>query len=509
MFKFIKSKKTYLISFGLALAVFAGLQYQARGVFADPDGFYHAKVSQLLVHGNLTDQYIWMPFTTWANGFADQHYLYHLLLSPFNQVDSLPVSIVIFGIIFFIALLVLFYKFKVSGVIWWAALILFGSVDFIFRLNLVKANALSLVLMFLVLILLLQWQQNRSKINLLLMSAASFIFVWTYGGFVFLPVLVGGYVLAIYITQKKFDLWPLLIIILGIGLGMLFHPHSGHLIESLGNQLFQTGLRAGSEVPAGNEWLQYNLFWFVKSNLIVLIVWLFSIGIIIHKLIRSKLSWQEIWLQILAIFFFFLAMQHRRFIEYFVPFAVLASAIVFEPFFSKIEWQEVKNTIKKYWQFRFVLLFVTITITLTFGWNFNQVASYVKQGTSSHQYEHAAQAIAEQSNPGDMVLNTQWDQFPQLWYWNSKNYYMAGMDPTFMYLQDPVRYWQWRKIADDNTDDWKDATATHLMIKESLATKFIFIETDRNSNIIEFLDQYPQFFEPFFSEDNIAVYKVL
>ncbi len=508
LFKFIKFKKTYLISFALALAIFGWLQYQSWGVFSDPDGFYHAKVSQLLIHGDLTDRFIWMPFTTWATQFADQHYLYHLLLAPSSTENLLPLSIILFGLVFFATFLTLMFRLKARGIIWWSVLLLLGSVDFIFRINLVKANTLSLALMLGMLILLISWQDKRSVLKSALIALVSFVFVWTYGGFVFLPALVGGYLFSILVLKKRLDYLPFLAMLLGVTAGMFFHPHSSHLLQSLSNQLFQTGLGAGSEVPAGNEWLAYNLDWFIKSNLILLIIWASALLLTIKKLINKTLQWEELWLQLLALFFLILAVLHRRFIEYYVPFAVIASAVTITPYFLRVKWTDVKESFSKYWQFKFVVTFVVLSIIFAFQWNFGQSASFLNDGTGVNHYKEAAEVIANSSNQGDIVLNTQWDQFPQLWYWNSKNFYIAGMDPTFLYLQEPERYWQWRKIADDNPEDWTDVEQTYRLIKDDLDTKFVFVEIDRNPDIDLWMNANSQYFENIYSTNELSVFKV-
>lgn len=501
----------FLTCFLLGLIVFTALQFRARGVFSDPDGFYHAKVSQLLQHGQLTDAFAWLPYTTWAHGFADQHYLYHLVLIPFNTAQALPVSVVVFGLLFFAAFIALLHKLKTPGVVGWVLLMLLGSVDFLFRINLVKANTLSLALMCVTLLLLIAWQQKKSALLAALIALTSFVFVWTYGGFVFLPLLVGGYCLAMLISHKKIDYIPFLAMVGGIAFGLLLHPHAGHLLESLSNQLFQTGLRAGSEVPAGNEWLSYNLSWFIKSNIVVLFLWLMSFAVAVKKFINKDLDWPSLWLQIIAVAFLGLALWHRRFIEYYIPFAVLATAVTLSPYLIRIRWTDIKNAFLGHWQFQIAAVLVSSGVVFSFGWNFNEALKALQDGTKYDAYKGAAEAIAGASAEGDMVINTQWDQFPQLWYWSSKNNYIAGMDPTFLYLQEPEKYWQWRKISDDEPDEWESIEQLHDLA-QSLQGKYLFVETARNPEIEDYIkinDTASNFFSLLYEKDGTVVYQVI
>jgi hypothetical protein len=53
------------------------------------------------------------------------------------------------------------------------------------------------------------------------------------------------------------------------------------------------------------------------------------------------------------------------------------------------------------------------------------------------------------NTPGTVVFNTQWEQYPFLYFWNSQNIYVAGIDPTLMYSVNARRYWLWSHVASD------------------------------------------------------------
>jgi magnesium-transporting ATPase (P-type) len=87
----------------------------------------------------------------------------------------------------------------------------------------------------------------------------------------------------------------------------------------------------------------------------------------------------------------------------------------------------------------------------------------------------------------------------------------AGMDPTFLYLQDPDKYWAWRKIADDNPDDWTDPAQIYDIIKNQLHSKFVFVESNRNSDLPNFIDDNDpsgNYFHKFYSQGNLVIYQV-
>ena len=48
---------------------------------------------------------------------------------------------------------------------------------------------------------------------------------------------------------------------------------------------------------------------------------------------------------------------------------------------------------------------------------------------------------------GERVFQTDWDDFPRLFYYNTHNTYLVGLDPTYMQLYDPESYDLWVLIT--------------------------------------------------------------
>jgi hypothetical protein len=63
------------------------------------------------------------------------------------------------------------------------------------------------------------------------------------------------------------------------------------------------------------------------------------------------------------------------------------------------------------------------------------------------RYSGASKWLAENTPQGARVFATDWDDFPELFYWNTHNSYLVGLDPTYMYLYDGPLYLEWRAIT--------------------------------------------------------------
>ncbi len=65
-----------------------------------------------------------------------------------------------------------------------------------------------------------------------------------------------------------------------------------------------------------------------------------------------------------------------------------------------------------------------------------------KLGYSPYRFKAAADWLRENSGPGEIVFHSHWDLFPDLFFWNTHNRYIGGMDPIFQYAYDEGLYWK-------------------------------------------------------------------
>ncbi|MDQ3018614.1 MAG: hypothetical protein M3Q64_01950 [bacterium] len=494
------------------------MQYTAGFRFADPDGFYHAKVAQLIQGGMLSDSFPWLQFATWNNYFADQHYIYHVLLIPFASIQLLPWSVVVFSALSITVFALLLRQFRVKYVWLWVILLLIGSVDFLFRINLVKANTLSLVLLFAAIMTIVHYRQSSPSHywrGITILAIISALFVGTYGGFVFLPVIAGLYLALELVIYRKVSWWIVTAIALGIGAGIFLHPQHSSLLHHLYDQIFNTGLGAGSVVPAGSEWLPFNLDWFFKSNSLLIVAFILNAVVLLVE-IKSIFRHQKkdnlfrIWLFLITVLFLGLTLWHRRFIEYWAPFAILSAALALKPYLAQIDILKFRQAVVFSREVGIATVLIVVMVGYAGYYNVSHVVLSLRGGEKGLEYKAAAEWLAGHSQPGEVVLNTQWDQFPALFYWNSKNYYIVGMDPTFMYVHSPSLYWQWRKIADDNPSDWQSLKQVHGIMRNDLRSTWLFVDKNRNADIYEYVlqDITGEYFESAYTDDQFAVIRV-
>ena len=71
------------------------------------------------------------------------------------------------------------------------------------------------------------------------------------------------------------------------------------------------------------------------------------------------------------------------------------------------------------------------------------------QGSKPYQRYAAASAWLEENTPaGARVFQTDWDDFPRLFFYNTHNTYLVGLDPTYLQLYSADLYDRWVEITD-------------------------------------------------------------
>ncbi len=480
---------TTLIYFAFALFVvgfFSLMQFVPSAGFADPDGFYHAGMARLMAEGKAAGEFPWAYFSTLREQYGNQHYIYHLLLRPFTSTVGMHVSVVLFSSAMVFGLVWLLHKLGVRYAWAWGLFAMGSSIDFLFRINVVKANTLSLLLLFAAVWLLVK----KKYVWLLPLSA---LFVWVYGGFVFLPAMAGIYLVSFLVPHKKIQVKPMLWVVAGIAIGLIIHPHFPDLATHLYYQLFQSGLGAGLHVPVGNEWNPYGLPELISSNglAILLFVIASAISVVEFDRLRKENPNQAVavlFLWLTSVFMLLLSVRSRRFVEYSAPFLVIFSAYSLRHALSENAWVYVKDA----WQMlhvKAVTMLMAGIIVIVMLFNATKVWQWLDAATSPETLRGSAQWLASNTNPGQIVFNTKWDDLPQLFYWNSHNYYIIGLDPTFLHVYSPELYWKWRQLADNDPAKFNNSyNELRQILQNDFQTKYIILENGRDSALKAFLD---------------------
>jgi hypothetical protein len=147
--------------------------------------------------------------------------------------------------------------------------------------------------------------------------------------------------------------------------------------------------------------------------------------------------------------------ESRRFVEYFPPFALIFAAFAWAPLLP------ASDELSQVGQTRLVrlapplILAGLIAAGMVMG--LPAVADSLRDSRDYRTYADASAWLVQNTAPGERVFQTDWDDFPRLFFYNTHNTYIVGLDPTYLQLYDPVLYDRWVRITEANVDDLSDA----------------------------------------------------
>ncbi len=426
--------------FVLMLALY--LPLQASGSFADPDSFYHLKMAELIAARGPIRDFIWLPFTTLASSYADHHFLYHVLLIPFIKIfgsfSGMKIATAAFAALAIAGLSWSMRSLRIRFSMLFA--ILTGIMaPFIFRIGLGKASALGVLLLVVGLTLALRRRAWP-------LALVAFIYVWTHGGW---PALLVLGTLAIIVISWKGGpratchalRAPLAALWLGTLAGLVINPFFPANLKFYWEQIVQIAVvNYSDKIGVGAEWYPYAPGQLASG--LALLCFLAAVVVVVIPLVLLKEKDRErikisSMLTAAAVLFLFLTLRSKRHVEYFVPLAVFALASWLTELRVASFWLRAKRQI--------VTLILgsccLIAISGTFAYHdLVKTRQDLSGGYDLDLYKKAAQYLKANTLPGEIVVHADWDDFPPLFYWDDQNRYIMGLDPTFLYRQDPGLY---------------------------------------------------------------------
>jgi hypothetical protein len=133
--------------------------------------------------------------------------------------------------------------------------------------------------------------------------------------------------------------------------------------------------------------------------------------------------------------------QARRFVEYFPPFTLIFAAFAWFPLLESqpAEISRVPATL----QTRLPFIVLLISVSLGLFRTLPVARSRMDNLKPYDLYAGASRWLEQNTAEGELVFQTDWDDFPRLFFYNTHNTYLIGLDPTYMQMYDEDRYDLW------------------------------------------------------------------
>jgi hypothetical protein len=372
-----------------------------------------------------------LPLTTLnEQNYVDHHYLFHLFLVPFTFGDlrvGAKLAAVIFSSLGIVSLFALLVSYNVPYRWLWLAPLVASSEPFLYRMSMTRAPALSLALLGLGTYLILRRKH-------ILLALLSFAFVWFYSLFPLILAFAIAFTSATYIAERRIDLRAVLASSCGIIAGLFINPYFPKNLSLLYQHiLMKINTTSGYTVDVGVEWYPYETWIMLVSSVVACVIYFAALlAFDFRSRVRDA---KPLFFLIVSAMLLLMALKSRRFIEYWPPFAVVFAAFTFGPKFEQIDWAWLAKT-----RDRVIAAIATAVVAVAalgaMVGTVVQAHADVKSEADPYAYRGASEWIAENTPPGSMVFNTDWDDFPMLFYYNPNSVYIVGLDPTYLYDRD-------------------------------------------------------------------------
>lgn len=416
----------------------------------DNDGFFHIKFAWLMRTEGLKPNFAWLPLTILnQKEFYDHHFLYHVALIPFTYFADLRIgakwAAVIFSGLAFLAVWFLFHRQRVPYSWLWALALLGISDAFLYRMSITRPLSMSLAVLAIAFVWLLEGKYMH-------LTILSFLYVWMYDAFPLILVLGFLYTIAVAVIDRRIEYKPLLYIAAGILLGMLINPYFPENIVFSYRHMLPKFTDATS-IRVGNEWFPYDTKQILDNSFPALVA--FGSGIFALGLSGRKMDVRTAFALLVSLFFGLMLFQARRFVEYFPPFALIFSAFAFSPLLADPQpaSPEPTSPSRKWILASLPVLLLSVVVAVSIGRSIPRAREALDGSKSYDLYAGASTWLAANTPVNSRVFQTDWDDFPRLFFYNTHNTYLIGLDPTYMQIYNPKLYKLWVDITQGDVKD--------------------------------------------------------
>lgn len=420
----------------VCLLLFGVVQYGTPGL-VDNDAYYHTRMARLIREQGLTPAFVWLPYSILRpETFYDHHMLYHVYLALFvgdGRPEAMVAGAKLASVLMpSLAALASWWLLRCQGVPWagvWALGFFALSEAFLFRMSMTRAQAASL----LALVLALHWLLRR-RYRLLL--PLGFLYVWLYNAFPLLLLVAGTYVAAALLAERRLAWQAIAYPALGVALGVVVNPYfPDNVVFTLNHLAPKIG---GSEVGVGNEWYPYDTWALVQNSGLGLAAWLaaaLGMGWRERRVGRATLTAFA-----LSVVFGLMLFKSRRFIEYFPPFALIFCALSLGP--QLAAWGASRPRLR-----RLAPVIMAVALAVPAGVTVLRARDTMSRTGVYQTFAGASAWLGARAQPGEIVFQTDWDDFPMLFFFNPSNRYTIGLDPTYMERYDAAMFDEWVRIT--------------------------------------------------------------
>lgn len=463
----------------------------------DFDGYYHIKWSRMLWEAlrdrNFPPIFPWLQLTSLnPNNYVDHHFLFHIFQIPFTFGDlriGAKVASVIFATIAVVSCYWLMLHYRIRYVLVWLVALLACSAPFLYRMNMAKAPPFAIIYLILGIFFLFK-KKYWPLIPL------SFLFTLTYDAFLLMVLSAVIWVAIIGWTERRFEWRPLVCVLLGVAAGLVINPYFPQNLRLHYEHLNMKLTASDYATKVGQEWYPYSSWEFVGNSLVACVAMV--VGYVAFDPSDRKRAHHPLFFLIFATVLMIMTARWKRIAEYWPPFAVMFSAFALQPWFvgtrdaltrlptdlldelqpyfdrNEREPSVQQDERREVWR-TVAAAVVAIVLGVVLWFNLSHTIDDIAASEPHDYYMQGAEWMRANVPSPQIIFHTDWDDFPRLFYFDPTHNYVSGLDPTYLFDQDPKLSRLYERITLGEEED------PGPLIRERFGARYVFTD-NRHDN---------------------------
>src|SRR6266446_742317 len=287
----------------------------------------------------------------------------------------------------------------------------------------------------------------------------AFVFALTYDMFVLLILATVLWTIVIGWTERRLEWRPLVWVLAGTSAGLIVNPYFPRNLHLLYEHLKIKLTPSEFSTSVGKEWYPYDSWEFLGSSVVACVAMV--VGYISFDPADRKRSPYSLFFLLFSTALMIMNMRWKRIAEYWPPFAIIFAAFALQPWLDGTrsaltrlshdmldELQPFLDRpgtasatkeaeLRELWRTIGVAV-VAVVLAVALFLNIRVTMKDIASSDPDSFYKSGAQWLKKNVPANQIVFNTDWDDFPRLFYYDATHRYVTGLDPTYLYDRDPA-----------------------------------------------------------------------
>jgi hypothetical protein len=242
----------------------------------------------------------------------------------------------------------------------------------------------------------------------------------------------------------------------------------------------------------GNEWYPYTSWEFLGTSLVACVAML--VGYIAFDPADRKRAHHPLFFLLFSTALMIMTARWKRIVEYWPPFAVMFAAFALQPWlmgprsaFTRLpadvmkelepfldRSEPVPNKGREIW-IQICAAAVAIVLGAALAFNLYLTWKDIEASEPHDHYRAGTEWMRENVTSAQIIFNTDWDDFPRLFYFDPSHNYVAGLDPSYLFERSPELWKLYERITLGHEED------PGPLIKERFGARYVFTDNGHDS----------------------------